>query len=249
MRQAVVHSGQSVFDIAIQHCGSVDAAYDVAVLNSLPLDAELLPGQTLLIPEVTDKRVVDECRRKGVVPGTGWVAPLYTPTSYYLGSVGEMLLVYSNLVVNGLGGFVTNDWNYGYEDCYHTSSEFGVWNHQYIFMRDGFIASNQSKYMIARVRPIRHFELNSSKKEFNIKDEMPSGGHIFNKIDLGGGNFRYYETAPNDISKQVWCNIETNLVGTSDEIGTGLENSKAIVAQAGHTTSAAQDCLNFQLST
>jgi len=70
MRQAVVHSGQSIFDIAIQHCGSVDAAYDVAVLNSLPLDAILMPGQTLLIPKVTDKRVVDEFERRGVVPGT-----------------------------------------------------------------------------------------------------------------------------------------------------------------------------------
>lgn len=79
MRQAVVHSGQSIFDIAIQHCGSVDAAYDVAVLNSLPLDAILMPGQTLLIPKVTDKRVVDEFERRGEVPGTGWVEPPAPP--------------------------------------------------------------------------------------------------------------------------------------------------------------------------
>jgi len=79
MKTVTAHQGQSIFDIAIQHCGSVDASYAIAKLNNLTLDATLLPGQALLVPEVTDRRVVDELRRRGVVPGTGWVAPPNPP--------------------------------------------------------------------------------------------------------------------------------------------------------------------------
>lgn len=81
MKTVTAYQGQSIFDIAIQHCGSVEASYAIAKLNSLTLDATLLPGQTLQVPEVTDRRIVEELMRRGVVPGTGWVKPPPEPDS------------------------------------------------------------------------------------------------------------------------------------------------------------------------
>ena len=50
----------------------------------------------------------------------------------------------------------------------------------------------------------------------------------------------------NDLSaSQIWSNVNTTLVGTSAQNSwDGLSNSNAIVAQAGHTSSAAALCLN-----
>ena len=42
-----------------------------------------------------------------------------------------------------------------------------------------------------------------------------------------------------------WSNIESTLVGTNDT--DGLANTNAIVSQSGHTTSAAQECLDYTL--
>lgn len=78
MKTVAVIGGQSIFDIAIQHCGSVDASYAIAKANGLTLDATLLPGQALLVPEVTDRRVVEELRRRGVSVGSAY-SPAQSP--------------------------------------------------------------------------------------------------------------------------------------------------------------------------
>lgn len=56
-------------------------------------------------------------------------------------------------------------------------------------------------------------------------------GLIVDKVDLDKGN-------------QVWSNVDQTLIGTSAQSWDGMINSKAIVAQAGHTNSAAALCLN-----
>lgn len=117
MKSVTVIQGQSIFDIAVQHCGSVDAAYPIARLNGLPLDATLLAGQALLVPELTDRRVVEELKRRGVSVGSAY-SPAPAPVvpvniNYGLlyswpvikGNPGELVwafqwLIYSNEGVN-----------------------------------------------------------------------------------------------------------------------------------------------------
>jgi hypothetical protein len=70
MRQAVVHSGQSIFDIAIQHCGDVSAAYDISVMNVITLSSQLMPGQVLKLPKVADMHIVEELKQLGIAPAT-----------------------------------------------------------------------------------------------------------------------------------------------------------------------------------
>lgn len=53
MNTATVSSGQSLFDIALQHCGAMEAAFDIALANGLSLTDELMPGQTLALPQKT----------------------------------------------------------------------------------------------------------------------------------------------------------------------------------------------------
>lgn len=81
-----------------------------------------------------------------------------------------------------------------------------------------------------------------SSGDYAIRDTGPAGGYIF---AYEGG--KYYEAAPLDQSvTQPWSNI-TNaaITGTGTAIGTGKANSDLIVAQAGHTNSAAKLCLDL----
>lgn len=51
MKKITIISNQSVFDVAIQAFGSVNAAFDLAFANNLSITSDLQPGQTLIIPE------------------------------------------------------------------------------------------------------------------------------------------------------------------------------------------------------
>lgn len=57
MSSATVQPGQTLFDIAVQHAGSVEAVFELAALNGLAVTAALTPGDVLTLPEVVDKRV------------------------------------------------------------------------------------------------------------------------------------------------------------------------------------------------
>ena len=69
-----------------------------------------------------------------------------------------------------------------------------------------------------------------------------AGGSVFYNDGNGGGL-----VASNDLSvSQSWSNVSAVSSGASGiAIGTGFVNSQAIVAQAGHTASAAQICLDY----
>ncbi len=58
MRSIDVKDNQCLVDIALEHCGTIEAAYDIAELNGLELTATLTTGQVLLVPDVTDEFVV-----------------------------------------------------------------------------------------------------------------------------------------------------------------------------------------------
>jgi hypothetical protein len=102
----------------------------------------------------------------------------------------------------------------------------------------------ESKAIGAGVRAIRYF---TSETVYDIGDIGPAGGWIFYK---SGNN--YLEVAPEDQSSNVaWITggdtRTTENGNTSTDFGTGLTNSEAIIAQTGHTSSAAQECLDYSV--
>lgn len=72
MRNVMVKERQTVFDIAVQEMGAVDAAFDLARLNDLSVSAILKSGQVLKLPnDPADVAVVNEYKIKGWKPATG----------------------------------------------------------------------------------------------------------------------------------------------------------------------------------
>jgi hypothetical protein len=70
-----------------------------------------------------------------------------------------------------------------------------------------------------------------------------AGGYVFYNNGSGGG---LVSAKSDQGTNQVWSNITNVFLGTTGTaIGTGLTNTKSIVAQNGHTDSAAQVCLNY----
>lgn len=63
-----VESGQSVFDIAMQHCGDTSAVIDICLLNNISVDEVLTPGQFLEIPEPVNKDVVLYLKNERIIP-------------------------------------------------------------------------------------------------------------------------------------------------------------------------------------
>ena len=61
---------QTLFDIAIQHCGDREAAFQIADINNLPLTATLSVGLSLEIPTPSNQRVVDYYTSNSILPAT-----------------------------------------------------------------------------------------------------------------------------------------------------------------------------------
>jgi|26BtaG_2_1085354.scaffolds.fasta_scaffold01419_10 hypothetical protein len=71
--EVTVLNNQSVFDIAIQYCGSALASFEIAKLNQLQVTAELKPGQTLNIPNWKEgKDVANYFENRKHQPATAW---------------------------------------------------------------------------------------------------------------------------------------------------------------------------------
>lgn len=66
-----VQDNQSIIDLAIQHCGSAEAAFDLAALNGISITDELAAGQTLQLPDVANKDIAKYYFDRGIVPATG----------------------------------------------------------------------------------------------------------------------------------------------------------------------------------
>jgi hypothetical protein len=77
---------------------------------------------------------------------------------------------------------------------------------------------------------------------YDIGDTGPAGGLIFYR-----DGSTYLEAAPSDQGTSKFSNITTLLIGTtSSSIGTGQANTNAIIAQSGHTESAAKVCADYE---
>jgi hypothetical protein len=52
MKSLTIIQNQSLLDVAIEQLGSVDRAFEVALLNGLSISADLYPGQEINLPDV-----------------------------------------------------------------------------------------------------------------------------------------------------------------------------------------------------
>jgi hypothetical protein len=93
-----VLSGQTIFDISIQSCGGIEAAFDLAMLNGLNPTDDLVPGQELLLPDVVNSDVQQYFQNKNIHPAT-----LLTVQAKVIGSVVDTIIrnvstIQSNLI-------------------------------------------------------------------------------------------------------------------------------------------------------
>ncbi len=75
MKKVVAKKGQTAYDLAIQYCGAVEAAYDILKMNSVSDDDDL-EGMTLLVPDMVDEKVVLKLQEMGVSPATRYLEEL-----------------------------------------------------------------------------------------------------------------------------------------------------------------------------
>lgn len=74
--RSTIHNRQSLPDMAIQECGTFEAAFALAERNGLALTDNLTAGQELEIPpeQVTKKQVVVTLESQSVKPATAITA-------------------------------------------------------------------------------------------------------------------------------------------------------------------------------
>jgi len=146
---------------------------------------------------------------------------------YYLPSKDELNEMYVELHVEGVGSFAS--------DSYWSSSESDQVN-AYIQNFATGAQLNGGKGAPYHVRACRSF---NTATIYAIRDIGPAGGLIFYK---NGDD--YLEAATSDVSTAYdWSNITNVIIGTtSTAVGEGQNNTDEIIAQVGHTDSAAKLC-------
>lgn len=72
MKHATLQPRQSLWDVAVEHCGSADAAFAIAEANGHVPTArnELSPGHTLVVPEPVNSKVAAHFANHRIVPAT-----------------------------------------------------------------------------------------------------------------------------------------------------------------------------------
>ena len=173
----------------------------------------------------------------GTNSNTGSVKTKTIFNDFFLPARDEMQGLYTELYMHGLGGFNGTG-------LYTSSSEVSSTTFFELQMVVDVFGTGNKNALNVYTRPIRSF---ISAVIYNLRDTGPSGGLIFHITDNGDGTFTYYEAYTSDIGfGSQWSNITSTLIGTTGTaIGTGKANSAAIIAQAGHITSAALLCKNL----
>jgi uncharacterized protein (TIGR02145 family) len=147
---------------------------------------------------------------------------------WYLGSIDDVFAM-NNVMANET------------HDIYWSSSE--VWSN-YAFAQSFHTGASTAKGEAHFVRAIRNFD---SSEDYSNGD-FGQAGIVFNKVDLGGGVFRYYE-AHSEVVERQWSNITNADVGvTSQDIGTGVANTQLIINQTGFTDGAAKYCDDLEVT-
>jgi hypothetical protein len=165
-----------------------------------------------------------------------------TYNDFFLPAIDDLTAMNNELFNHGIGGFsVINP------SDYVSSSELAATTIWFLSFGQQVTTSIFKLTTNGLIRPCRSF---ISSQVYALRDTGPSGGWIYNIISNGDGTYTYSEAAAYDIIAvgQIWSNISNILIGTTGSaIGTGMANTLAIIAQAGHVTSAALLCRNLKV--
>jgi len=163
---------------------------------------------------------------------------------WYLPSQEELELMYDNLKVLGVGNFITSG-TFPNEPIYWSSTEGADGR---FAMRVSFAGNGSaSSYYKSTSYFIRATRMLTSTNQYELGDET-ANGFIYHATDNLDGTFTYREAAKTDcISKSKWSNLfdvlgtdQLYFLGTTlPDLAEGLNNTDEIMAQVGHTTSAA----------
>ncbi|GAH00335.1 unnamed protein product, partial [marine sediment metagenome] len=147
---------------------------------------------------------------------------------WFLPSKAGLAAMYTNLKAEEVGDFA--------DEVYWNSTEYNPttsWANNF----DTGTEYGAGKVNEFRVRACRSFI--AGLGAYSLRDIGPGGGLIFH-VD----GTTYHEAAPSDQStSKIWSNIQDVEIGTtSAAIGEGQNNTNKIIAQEGHTDSAAKLC-------
>ena len=163
---------------------------------------------------------------------------------WFLPSRDELALMYANLhnQATPVGDFGSV--------YYWSSSEDSSNDARWHSFSSGSQGSN-SKGNGYRVRAVRSF---TSSDSYQLRDRGPADGWIFYREDNGTGTWTYLEAEDQDFpigsaaATYHWSNVTDTLVPLGEITGTGKSNTLYIIAQPGHTESAAQVCGDYTLN-
>lgn len=71
MKKVIVQPRQNLWDIAVQHCGTADAAFGIAAAEGCIPSSTPIVGTEVGVPEPMNKKVVAHYVSHGIVPATG----------------------------------------------------------------------------------------------------------------------------------------------------------------------------------
>lgn len=91
--EAKTVTAQSLFDLAIQTGGTVEAVFALALENDLSITGEMYAGQSVDVNETEDKQIVDYYRVKNIKPATFSGQEILT-----LSGIGYMAIEENNIV-------------------------------------------------------------------------------------------------------------------------------------------------------
>lgn len=89
----IVLHNQSLADVALQYCGTMESIFTIALLNGISVTATLEPGQEIHIPNIDYgyKEVINYYKNKKIEPATNVTAEQETVT-VTPGGIGEMII-------------------------------------------------------------------------------------------------------------------------------------------------------------
>ena len=96
MQTITVQDRQTLFDIAIQHCGDREAVFQIAEMNNISFSEALSVGFSLQIPEPVNQRVVDFYTNNSIFPATATAEQEDIPENAITTNDGQYLLNTNN---------------------------------------------------------------------------------------------------------------------------------------------------------
>lgn len=88
--EIIVKAHQSIWDIALQYCGSASDAFKIARVNNLSLTQDLQPGSILIVDYKKNNKVVKHYQNLNIEPATA-VVMLEEERDFWIDDEGKII--------------------------------------------------------------------------------------------------------------------------------------------------------------